>query len=109
MQNRAEQLFPIFQYYPKFMCKSFDESNEKIRNIVKEKIENRRRNLHLNENVSYLLDAILVAQDIYKLTEEEILDEMVTWVMGGHETTSSLLSWTLYLLDKHPNVQQKID
>jgi cytochrome P450 len=38
------------------------------------------------------------------LTEEEVEDEMITWVMGGHETTSSLLSWTFYMLDIHPEV-----
>jgi cytochrome P450 family 4 len=33
---------------------------------------------------------------------------MITWVMGGHETTASLLSWVFYLLDQHKDVLQKV-
>jgi len=56
----------------------------------------------------YLLDVMLEAQSSYNLSEEEILDEMVTWVMGGHETTASLISWAVYLLHSHPEVKERV-
>jgi len=51
---------------------------------------------------------MLEAQSSYNLSEEEILDEMVTWVMGGHETTASLISWAVYLLHSHPEVKERV-
>jgi len=106
MQKRAEQLYPIFQYYPSFWTRSFEESNNKIKDIVREKIQERRQSN--NKETTYLLDAMLEAQEFYQLSEDEILDEMVTFVMGGHETTSSLLSWAFYVIDNHPIVQERL-
>ncbi|MBV9823293.1 MAG: cytochrome P450, partial [Actinobacteria bacterium] len=35
-------------------------------------------------------------------------DELVTLLLAGHETTASTLSWTFFLLDKHPGVWQRL-
>lgn len=35
-------------------------------------------------------------------------DELVTLLLAGHETTASTLSWTLYLLDKHPETWDRL-
>ncbi|WP_367871662.1 cytochrome P450 [Luteolibacter sp. Populi] len=36
------------------------------------------------------------------LTDEEIRNEAIAFLLAGHETTANALSWTLYLLDRHP-------
>jgi cytochrome P450 len=114
MQKRAEQIYPIYKYYPNFMNKLFNNSNNKIHQIVKEKIEKRKFYLRnskkfLDNSKKCLLDVLLESQMISNnLTNSEIEDEMITWVMGGHETTSSLLSWICYLLDQYPEIQNKI-
>ncbi|RKT55206.1 cytochrome P450 [Saccharothrix australiensis] len=35
-------------------------------------------------------------------------DEMVTLLLAGHETTASTLSWTFHLLDRHPEVWERL-
>ncbi|MEL6958142.1 MAG: cytochrome P450 [Pseudomonadota bacterium] len=42
------------------------------------------------------------------LTEEEIRDNILTFIGAGHETTSLALSWTLYLLAHHPEWQERL-
>ncbi|KAG8685816.1 hypothetical protein FRC11_010041, partial [Ceratobasidium sp. 423] len=46
------------------------------------------------------------------MTDEEILGplsvEISTFLAAGHETTSSTVSWALYALTKHPEVQTKL-
>lgn len=43
-----------------------------------------------------------------KLTEEDILNEINLFLFAGHDTTAYNLSWTLYLLGLHKNVQKKL-
>jgi cytochrome P450 len=40
--------------------------------------------------------------------EEGILDEMVTFMLAGHETTATALMWTWYLLARHPHVERRL-
>ncbi|MCP4192599.1 MAG: cytochrome P450 [Planctomycetaceae bacterium] len=40
-----------------------------------------------------------------QLTDQQVRDEVLTLTTAGYETTSDGLSWTLYLLAKHPEVQ----
>jgi len=38
------------------------------------------------------------------LTDSELLDELMTLLLAGHETTATALSWTLERLTRHPTV-----
>ncbi|WP_026413650.1 cytochrome P450 [Actinomadura oligospora] len=35
-------------------------------------------------------------------------DELVTLLLAGHETTASTLGWSLYLVDRHPEVARRL-
>ncbi len=37
-----------------------------------------------------------------------IRDQLLTMLIAGHDTSTALLSWTLYLLGKHPNSLEKV-
>jgi cytochrome P450 len=60
---------------------------------------------------SDLLDMLLKARDDSsgeKMTDRQVRDEVITIFSAGHETTANLLSWTLYLLARHPDVLAKL-
>ncbi len=40
--------------------------------------------------------------------ERELIDEIMTLVVAGHETTASGLNWTWYLLAQHPQVEARL-
>lgn len=42
------------------------------------------------------------------MDDEQIVDNMLTFLAAGHETTAKALTWTLYLLARAPEWQQRI-
>jgi cytochrome P450 len=57
-----------------------------------------------------LLPALLQARDEngQPMPDEQVRDEVMTLLLAGHETTAVALSWTWYLLSRHPEVEQKL-
>lgn len=56
------------------------------------------------------LSLLLAARDPetgYTLEDEQLRDEIMTLFMAGHETTANLLTWTLYLLARNPDVDER--
>jgi cytochrome P450 len=42
------------------------------------------------------------------MTDTQVRDEVMTLFMAGHETTAVALSWTFYLLARHPEVDARL-
>ena len=42
------------------------------------------------------------------LDQKQLRDDLMTMLIAGHETTAAVLTWTLYLLATHPEVQEKV-
>jgi len=58
-----------------------------------------------------LLDLLIEAQDESTgsvLSDKEISDQVLTFLLAGHETTSVAMSWVLYCLGQHPDVAKKV-
>ncbi|ELR13369.1 cytochrome p450 superfamily protein, partial [Acanthamoeba castellanii str. Neff] len=59
-----------------------------------------------------LLDLLLEAKDDEGdgegFSNQQIMEEVMTIMFAGHETTSIALSWTLYLLAQHAQVKDKL-
>lgn len=59
-----------------------------------------------------LLDMLLAARDADSgepMPEQQIRDELMTFMLAGHETTSNALSWTLMLLSQHPDARERLE
>jgi enediyne biosynthesis protein E7 len=47
-------------------------------------------------------------EDDPKVGRQRMRDELVTLLLAGHETTASTLGWTFYLIDRHPEVRERL-
>ena len=41
-------------------------------------------------------------------SDDDLVDQMMTFLAAGHETTASALTWAMYLLAKHPQIQDRL-
>lgn len=56
-----------------------------------------------------LLGILLEAQQEHPhLTDQILHDEVITFLLGGHETTANALAWTAYVLGQHPEAQAEM-
>ncbi|MBV8828979.1 MAG: cytochrome P450 [Acidobacteriaceae bacterium] len=57
-----------------------------------------------------VLELILQASEAEgsSLTDEEVRNEIVTFVLAGHETTATALTWAWYLLGRHPEIAERM-
>ena len=58
-----------------------------------------------------LLSLLLAARDEdgSKMSDKQVRDESMTLFLAGHETTANALTWTLYLLARHPEVRARAE
>ena len=58
-----------------------------------------------------LLTILMLARDTETgeaMTDAQLRDEVMTLLIAGHETTANALSWLWYLLDRHPDEQERL-
>ncbi|KIJ40525.1 hypothetical protein M422DRAFT_256491 [Sphaerobolus stellatus SS14] len=44
----------------------------------------------------------------YKMTDQDLMEQVLTFLGAGHETNTSGISWTLWLLAAHPEYQTRL-
>ncbi|EGT35361.1 hypothetical protein CAEBREN_10377 [Caenorhabditis brenneri] len=54
------------------------------------------------------LDMMLSMTESNQLSEEDLRNEVDTFMFGGHDTTTTSSSWTVWCLAHHPEIQQKV-
>ncbi|WP_299432439.1 cytochrome P450 [uncultured Aquimarina sp.] len=86
--------------------KTITLTNE-ARDILNSIIEKRRNS---GETYDDLLDMLLESryEDGTAMSNDQLIDEILILFVAGHETTSNALCFSLMLLAKHPEIQDKV-
>jgi cytochrome P450 len=79
-----------------------------LKSIVLEIIESRRSSTITHTDLLAMLMASKDEETGESLTNNELLDEVMTMFVAGHDTTSVVLTWTLYLLARNPEIEEKL-
>lgn len=92
-----------FKRHSDYVHKVAEDIIAKRRKILEKQPLSKKKNLDF-------LDILLTARDENGegLTDLEIRNEADTFLFEGHDTTASALSWALYSLAEHPEIQKKI-
>jgi cytochrome P450 len=120
----TSQLFGdrVNSFLPLPANRKFFGALRKIRELVQGAIDQKRHLLQqrrenndgqdgdCEEGPADLLEALLLARDEEgnPMPDQLIQDECLTFLFAGHDTSSNLLSWTMYFLSRHPEVVTKL-
>ncbi|ETI24782.1 hypothetical protein G647_04152 [Cladophialophora carrionii CBS 160.54] len=87
--------------------REYFENIATMRNVAQEMVDHRRANPTEKKD---LLNAMLFGKDPKtgeKMTDQSIINNIITFLIAGHETTSGLLSFAFYQLSKNPEAMRK--
>jgi len=101
---------PFFGWWRKLTGEeaSNNKLSQEIWDLITALIEERRNDPNeYNDLLDMLLNSVYEDTGEH-MTTKQILDESLILFVAGHETTANALSWTLYLLDQHPEISEKL-
>ncbi|KAJ4163591.1 hypothetical protein LMH87_005311 [Akanthomyces muscarius] len=78
----------------------------KIRNVCKDLIRAKQKKLADNKLEDVDILSIALRSGIFG--EEELINHLMTFLGAGHETTASALSFAIYAMCRHPDVQTRL-
>ena len=91
-----------------------DKTEQDKRDSIIKIIKKRESNVMTGEVESYGNDRLGVLMQAYhnvdetlKISLDDLIDECKTFYIAGHETTASLLTWTVLLMAIHNDWQDK--
>ncbi len=112
--RRANAPFSYWHYCKlpsdRAMEKSLGIIKETISGFVRQTRERFEQHPELAGQPTNFLEALLLTQDEDGacLSDAEIQGNVVTILLAGEDTTAHTLSWLLYLICEHPEVQRKL-
>lgn len=103
-RNRKTRLEMLLNRAPQIQ---YEKNIALMRSVAQEVIDRRRKTPSDKKD---LLNALLLGKDPKtgeRMTDESIMDNMITFLIAGHETTSGLLSFSTYYLLRNPDTLQR--
>ena len=88
--------------------KAHEKLRDEINAIIQSYIHERRNSAEEFDDLLQMLLDIRYADTGKGMTDSQLIDEVNILFIAGHETSGYALSWALYLLNKHPDVMQKL-
>jgi cytochrome P450 len=86
----------------------FVRSFRALGKIIVQVIDRRRQS---SETVTDALSMLMQARDPQtgeSMPDSQLVDEILTMIVAGHDTTASTLNWAWYLISQHPAVEEKL-
>jgi len=104
--HRTRALLPLPTRVPTPRNRAYRRAEAGIRAFTERAIERRRGDPTRTDFVSRLLSA--TDSDGAAMGDRDVRDEVIAFLMAGHQTTGAALAWTWYLLGRHPEVEARV-
>jgi PHYB activation tagged suppressor 1 len=106
-------LIKLFRYLPTKKNLQISKLDREVRtmlmNIIKSRLATKDTMGYGHDLLGLMLEACAPEHgENPLLSMDEIIDECKTFFFAGHDTSSHLLTWTMFLLSTHPEWQEKL-
>lgn len=104
----AEQTQPVHflpPWLPTGEKRDFQQALAEFDRVVYDIIARRRQQENMGRDLLGMFLEMYDEETGERMSDRQIRDEVMTMFLAGHETTASSLSWTFYLLARHPQIE----
>ena len=101
-------LMTLYSWLPTPYNRKFKRARKRLDSVVYGILATRSR---AGDGTGDILDRLIQARDEDSsegMDDRQLRDEVVTLMLAGHETSATALSWTLYLLATHPEIEAEL-
>ncbi|TLD18681.1 cytochrome P450 monooxygenase FUM15-like [Venturia nashicola] len=88
------------------VVKRFEITTSNLKRICQELVRDKKASFKATGKRD--LDILSVLIESNDFSDEQLADQMLTFLAAGHETTSSAFTWTTWLLATHPEIQTRL-
>lgn len=102
--------YPLVKALPLPQVRKIAASRASLDALIYRIIDERRRSGRDHGDLLSMLIAATEGEGEGKssLSDQQLRDECITLILAGHETTANALTWTLYLLSQHPQIESRL-
>ena len=86
----------------------FAQTFRSLGHIVLQVVDRRRKEHLVSPDILGLLMEARDPASRQSMPNRQLLNEIMTLVVAGHETTASTLNWIWYLLSQHPHMEKRL-
>ncbi|KAJ3329428.1 hypothetical protein HDU76_007923 [Blyttiomyces sp. JEL0837] len=107
-----ERVFPWIRHFPfaRFQKRQMDKkiTDRLVEEIIAKRKADVASGIHQSDLMSILIKENMEGEATEQLSHEEVMSQVFTFVLAGHETTSTSLTWALHALSLHPEIQDRL-
>ncbi|KAI1360717.1 cytochrome P450 [Xylaria arbuscula] len=98
----------LVPYIPLNRNAELQKAAQTLRDICRQLIRQKKNDLESEVADKREKDILTVALNYGGFTEDELVEQLLTFLAAGHETTATALTWAIYVLAKNPEMQTRL-
>jgi len=106
--KRMRSLIKFPMWLPTKQNRKLKHAIQTLDDVLYDIINNRKQELETKEDLLSVLMNAKDSEENIGMSDKQLRDELMTIFLAGHETTANALTWTLYLLAQHPEVEKNL-
>ncbi len=108
LSNKRFRAIKWLNYLPGKTKSDGEKGIQALKSIVSEIIASRRKSTEEHTDLLSMFMSSTDEETGEKLSDQELLDEVMTMFVAGHDTTSVVLTWAFCLIAQHPDIEEKV-
>lgn len=107
MMKRVTSSINKPMWWPSKDIRNFKSSVKEMNTLIEKLITEKRQSNEGDDLLSWLI-RLEDEETGEKMDNKQLRDEVITFFLAGHETSAIALSWTIYFIETHPEVKEKL-